>query len=86
LGIDKANVGNANCSDEAQLCTREGADANQSARTLGTISTISFAVGAVGLGASAYLFLSANRRTGSSTGISVALDRAGAGAALIRKF
>jgi hypothetical protein len=86
LGIHKANVGDANCSDEARLCTREGHDANQSPLMLGTISTISFAVGAAGLAASTYLFLSANHRSGSRTGFAVAIDRSGAGGAVVREF
>lgn len=57
LGVQQQRVGDDNCSDAARLCNQEGFDANQSAATLATVSTIGFIVGAAGLGAGTYLVL-----------------------------
>jgi hypothetical protein len=42
-----------------KLCSPEGIQAGESGRTLSTVSTIAFAVGAAGIGLGAYLILSA---------------------------
>jgi hypothetical protein len=63
--------------DEVTGCTQKGDDARESGRTLGTVSTIGFVVGAVGLGAGAYFLLSSGS-DGTETGVRVRPNRSGA--------
>lgn len=65
------------CKGDPVVCSQEGADARDSGRTLGTVSTIGFVVGAVGLGAGAYFLLSSND-DGGKTGVRVRPNRSGA--------
>ncbi len=58
--LSKRSTVDDNCTADKR-CNREGADAAESGRTLGTVSGASFAVGAVLLGAGAYFVLSGNR-------------------------
>jgi hypothetical protein len=61
------------------LCTQAGLDAADSGKTLSTVSTIAFAVGAAGVGVGTYLILSASdeqRAYAPHLGIRTALDGA----------
>jgi hypothetical protein len=60
MTISKKNEGDENCNDDLKLCNQRGFDANESARTLGVMSTVGFVVGAAGLGAGAYLLLTSD--------------------------
>jgi len=60
MGLHEQSVGNDNCSDTLKRCNRTGFDANQSARSLATVSTVGFVVGVVGLGTGTYLLLTSN--------------------------
>jgi len=84
-GIHQNEVGDANCDDSVRLCNQKGFDANQSARTLGTVSTVSLLIGAAGVGAGAYLLLSADPG-GSETAVRAQCDRGGASASLVHRF
>jgi hypothetical protein len=57
--LDKKSVVDENC-DAEKRCNADGADAAESGQTLGTISGVSFAVGAVALAAGAYFVLSSD--------------------------
>jgi hypothetical protein len=57
--LDRKSVVDDNC-DADKRCNPEGADAADAGRTLGTISGVSFAVGAVALAAGVYLVLSSD--------------------------
>jgi hypothetical protein len=56
LVLSHKSTVDAECS--GKLCSQKGLDAAHSGKTLGVVSTVGFAVGVVGLGASTYLFLS----------------------------
>jgi hypothetical protein len=55
--LGKKSTVDSECTSES--CSSEGADAASSGRTLSTVSTAAFVVGAVGVGVGAYLLLSA---------------------------
>jgi tetratricopeptide (TPR) repeat protein len=57
MTLQKKSIADDNCDDALKICTAEGKDANDAGRTLGTISTVGFVVGALGLGAGAYFLL-----------------------------
>ena len=57
LTLQQKTVNDDECFDATQRCTAEGRDAADTGRMLGAISTTGFVVGAVGLGAAAYLLL-----------------------------
>jgi hypothetical protein len=75
LVMQKKGVVNEQC-DENKQCDDEGLDATNSGKTWGVITTVGLVTGAVGVGAGAYLVLSA----GSSD------DRAAASVALSGRF
>jgi hypothetical protein len=58
MTLQKKSVADDECDDALKICSQEGKDANDAGRTLGTVSTIGFVVGAIGLGAGAYFLLS----------------------------
>ncbi|MBX3128245.1 MAG: hypothetical protein KF718_16090 [Polyangiaceae bacterium] len=78
--LSKKSTVDANC-DADKRCNRVGADAADSGRTLGTVSGVSFVVGAVLLGSGAYLVLSGDRERPSA-----ALMPTAGGAALHGSF
>lgn len=78
--LHKESVGNDNCSDALMRCNQTGFDANNSARSLATASTVGFVVGVIGLGTGTYFFLASNsdksvavgaRANGASASLSV---------------
>jgi hypothetical protein len=77
MGLHQQRIGDSNCNDVFRVCTPEGAEANDSARTLATVSTVSFIAGAAALGGGVVLLLSG----GSSqpqTAVSTSVDRSAA--------
>lgn len=77
VGLRQQDIGNANCSDQFHVCTPEGGAANQNARTLAVVSTVSYAVGAAALGTGVVLLVSG----GSKQKKTAVLTRANAGGA-----
>jgi hypothetical protein len=66
MAIGKANDAKTACGDRDGGCANKtGVDASDSAKTLGTISTIGFIAGGVGLAAGAVLVFTAPKKTGS---------------------
>ena len=51
IGLGKASTAKDNCDDERRICGQAGFEANKSAQTMKTVSTVGFVVGIVGLGA-----------------------------------
>jgi hypothetical protein len=70
MALSKKSTVDSHC-DGDRLCDAEGADAAASGRTLGTITTISWIVGAAGIGAGAYFLLSSSPK--SETGITASV-------------
>ncbi|HVJ20136.1 MAG TPA: hypothetical protein VM686_32200 [Polyangiaceae bacterium] len=58
LTLRQKEIADANCRDDIKRCNAEGQEANETGRTLGAISAISFVVGLAGVGAATYLLLS----------------------------
>ncbi len=58
MTLEKKQVADENCDEDRKVCNQRGKDANDSGRLLGTVSTIGFAVGALGLGGAFYLWVS----------------------------
>jgi len=57
LTLRQKDIADANCNDERRVCSEKGQQANETGRTLGAISTISFVFGLAGVGAATYLLL-----------------------------
>jgi hypothetical protein len=55
--LNKKSTADANCDENRQRCNRAGIDANESGKTYGTLSGISFGIGIAGLVTGAYLVL-----------------------------
>jgi hypothetical protein len=66
--LSKKSTVDDNCNAQKQ-CNQTGADAADSGKTLGTISGASFIIGAVALGAGAYLVLSSKEKQPTEVGI-----------------
>ena len=64
LVLDRKSTVNDQCADH--VCSRVGYDAAQSGKSLGVVTTVGLITGALGLGASTYLFLSAPASSESS--------------------
>ena len=71
---------------DGHLCDAQGLDAASSGRTYATVSTISGAVGFVGLGASAYLFLSTDQEQTPATRIDATALPGGGYVGMSRRF
>ena len=56
-GLHQESLGNQSCSDATRTCNQTGYDANQSAKSLATVSTVGFVVGVLAGGAGTYLWL-----------------------------
>lgn len=67
--LSKKSTVDDNC-DAQKRCNSTGADAAESGRTLGTVSGVSFILGAVALGAGAYLVLSSKEKQTTEVGFS----------------
>jgi hypothetical protein len=60
MALGKKSTADDHCYSATRTCDQTGIDANDSGRTLGTVSTVGFAVGLVGLGLGTYLVLSSH--------------------------
>lgn len=80
-GLHQESVGNTNCSDATRTCNQKGVDANRSAHSLATISTIGLVAGVIGVGVGGYLYFSATppTRSASVPGASAAVSLAWGG-------
>lgn len=67
--LSKKSTVDDNCDPKTKLCNQTGKDAADSGKTLGTISGASFILGAVALGAGAYLVLSSKEKEPTEVGI-----------------
>jgi hypothetical protein len=67
--LSKKSTVDDNCDPKTKLCNQSGKDAADSGKTLGTISGASFILGAVALGAGAYLVLSSKEKEPTEVGI-----------------
>ncbi len=81
-GLHQEGIGNANCSDTTRTCNQKGVNANRSARSLATASTIGFSVGLVSVGVGGYLYFTAAppARPASSPSRSASISLAWSGA------
>jgi hypothetical protein len=66
--LSKKKTVDDNCNAQKQ-CNQTGADAAESGKTLGTVSGVSFIVGAVALGAGMYLVLSSKEKQSTEVGV-----------------
>ncbi len=82
--LSKKSTVDANC-DARKVCNREGADAADEGRTLSTVSTAGFVVGALGIGLGGYLLLSTSK-DGSETALAPAAGTRGGSVTLRRTF
>jgi len=67
-GLHQEGIGNNNCSDVTRTCNQKGVDANRSARSLATISTVGLAAGVLGVGIGGYLYFAAQPPSRSAAG------------------
>ena len=83
--LGKKSTVDDNC-DANKICNREGADAADAGRTLGTVSTIGFVVGAVGVGLGAYLVLSSDNKEQPRTMLAPAVAPDGGRVSFLHRF
>jgi hypothetical protein len=57
VGLHQESIGNQTCSDVTRTCNQTGYDANQSAKSLATVSTVGFVAGVLAGGAGTYFWL-----------------------------
>jgi hypothetical protein len=55
-GLHQESLGNQSCSDVTRTCNEAGYNANQTAKSLATVSTVGFVVGVLAGGAGTYLW------------------------------
>jgi hypothetical protein len=72
LVLDRKDTVDKNCNADKR-CNQAGLDAARSGKTLGVVTTVALATGAVGLGAGTYLVLSAGRGQKTETAAAIAL-------------
>jgi hypothetical protein len=86
MALGKKRVAEDNCSDELRLCNQTGKDANDTGRTLATVSTIGFAVGVVGVGVGAYFILAGGEGSQSDTALAAGVSGTSAGLSLVQRW
>jgi hypothetical protein len=72
MALGKKSTVDEHC-DSDRFCDAEGADAAESGRTLATVSTVGWIVGALGIGAGVYFILSSGSDGKSETGVRAAV-------------
>jgi hypothetical protein len=82
--LDRKSTADDNCPD--RRCNADGFDAVESGRTLGTVSGVAFAVGAVGLAAGAYLLLSTDEEGRPEAAVVPVASPVGATLSFVRRF
>jgi len=87
MALGKKSTTDSQCVDALQRCSPEGHDAASAGRTLAAVSTVGWIVGALGVGAGAYLILSSGSdKGGSSTALETRVVPGGAALAIRRRF
>lgn len=84
LAIRAAGTYRDHC--ESGVCDPDGLSAASTGKTMSIVSPIAFAVGALGVGAGAYLLLSAPKRPRASTAIVPSVSPSAAGVSITRSF
>lgn len=84
MALGKQSTVDDEC-DGNGLCSKEGADAASSGSTLATVSTISWVVGALGIGAGAYFLLSGEKE-GPKTGFRAGFTPTGSALSLFHTW
>lgn len=69
MALGKKSTADEQCSDALQRCSQEGHDAASSGRTLAAVSTVGWIVGALGVGAGAFLILTSDGEKGPVTAL-----------------
>ena len=82
--LSKKSTSNEECRDDLKLCSQRGADANDSGRAVGVVSTTGFVVGALGLGAGAYFLLTSD--SSSETALQFGAGPGSSHVALVRSW
>jgi hypothetical protein len=82
--LEKKAVRDDHC--DAVSCDQEGLDANSAGRTFRTVSAVSWVVGAVGIGAGAYLILSSDARGSAETTLATSFGSKQAALSLAGRF
>ena len=85
LAMNQQGVVEDHCSPTVRLCDGQGRQASETGRTLRDISTAAAIVGGIGVGLSAYLFLTAPTRQ-TQVALSVSVDGTSPKAALVAHF
>jgi len=85
LAMNQQGVVEDHCSPTVRLCDGQGRQASETGRTLRDISTAAAIVGGIGVGLSAYLFLTAPTRQ-TQVALSVSVDGSSPKAALVAHF
>lgn len=87
LALGKKSTADSNCNDQLRRCTQAGKDADASGRSLMTVSTIGWVVGAAGLaGAGAYFLLSGAGPDKPTTALHTVIVPGGATATLAQDW
>lgn len=86
LTLGKKSTADSQCDPVRQICSQEGHDAASAGRTLAAISTVGWIVGAVGVGAGAYLVLTSYGSKSSSTALETTVLPGGAALAVHHRF
>jgi hypothetical protein len=69
IGLHQEAIGNSNCSDATRTCNQRGYDANQTAKSLATVSTVGLVVGILSGGVGTYLWLTLPRANEGELGV-----------------
>ena len=85
MALGKKSTGDEHCSDQLELCDQQGIDANDSAKSLATVSTVGWVVGALGVGAGAYFILTSDSSKGE-TALRTTIGPRGVEAAVVRRW
>jgi hypothetical protein len=79
IWLHQESIGNAGCNDTTRTCNQRGYDANQTAKSLATVSTVGFVAGILSGGVGTYLWLTLPHDKENGVGVG-----GSAGAALIQ--
>lgn len=86
LGKHSTVTDPAHCNQSSRLCDATGASAASSGRTLGAITTASYVVGAIGLGAGAYFLFVKDNKEQTQTGLLTSVTPAGPSVSLVHTW
>ncbi len=85
MTLKKKSTVDANC-DAQKRCNKKGADAADSGKTLGTISTVGLVVGGVGLGLGAYFLIRGGKEGAPETALVSSAGTRGVSVSLFQTF